>query len=63
MKGELVALPVLSETDVLMLNTKLYGDTDSLKTYERLCAVSDEYYQRNDSSFYTVEDYSDFFRL
>lgn len=62
-KGELVALPVLSETDVLMLNTKLYGDTDSLKTYERLCAVSDEYYQRNGSSFYTVEDYSDFFRL
>lgn len=61
--GKLIGLPILSEADVLLLNTELFDDAKSLSTYERLCAISDEYYQRNDKSFYTVEDYSDFFRL
>lgn len=60
---ELIGLPILGETDVLIVNTKLFKDVDSIETYEQLCALSEEYYKRNDKSFYTVEDYSDFFRL
>lgn len=61
--GYLLGLPVLSETDIMLLNTDMFADVDSLGTYERVCAVSEEYYKRNGSSFYTLEDYSDFFRL
>lgn len=63
MDSKLVGIPVLSETDLLIVNTELFKDTESLKTYEQLCALSEEYYKRNDTSFYTIEDYADFFRL
>ncbi len=62
-KGKLVGLPILTETDVMLVNTKLFPDADSLNTYEQLCAVSEEYYKRNGSSFYTLESYTEFFRL
>lgn len=63
MNSKLVGVPVLSETDLLIVNTELFKDTESLETYEQLCALSEEYYKRNDTSFYTIEDYADFFRL
>lgn len=62
-KNKLVGIPFAAETDIMIVNTDLFSDTDSINTYEQLCAVSEEYYKRNDKSFYTVEDYSDFFRL
>lgn len=45
-----------------MVNTKIFPDISALSSFEKLCSVADEYYLRNGSSFFTVSDYSFFFR-
>lgn len=60
--GNLVAVPVAAQTDVVMINTKLFSDFSAISNFERLCSVADEYYSRNGSSFFTITDYSLFFR-
>lgn len=60
--GTLVAVPIAAETEVFMVNTKIFPDISALSSFEKLCSVADEYYLRNGSSFFTVSDYSFFFR-
>ena len=60
--GTLVAVPIAAETEVFMVNTKIFPDISALSSFEKLCSVADEYYLRNASSFFTVSDYSFFFR-
>lgn len=60
--GSLVAVPVAAQTDVFMINTKLFSDFSAISNFERLCSVADEYYSRNGGSFFTITDYSLFFR-
>lgn len=60
--GTLVAVPIAAETQVFMVNTKIFPDISALSSFEKLCSVADEYYLRNGSSFFTVSDYSFFFR-
>lgn len=60
--GILVAVPIAAETEVFMVNTKIFPDISALSSFEKLCSVADEYYLRNGSSFFTVSDYSFFFR-
>ena len=60
--GTLVAVPIAAETQVFMVNTKVFPDISALSSFEKLCSVADEYYLRNGSSFFTVSDYSFFFR-
>ena len=60
--GTLVAVPIAAETQVFMVNTKIFPDISALSSFEKLCSVADEYYLRNASSFFTVSDYSFFFR-
>ena len=60
--GTLVAVPFAAETQVFMVNTKIFPDISALSSFEKLCSVADEYYLRNGSSFFTVSDYSFFFR-
>ncbi len=61
-KGKLIAVPLASETEVFILNNSLFSDTDAIDTFEKLCTVSDEYYSRNSASFFSISDYSLFFR-
>ena len=60
--GTLVAVPIAAETEVFMVNTKIFPDISALSSFEKLCSVADEYYLRNGSSFFTVSDYTFFFR-
>ena len=60
--GTLVTVPIAAETQVFMVNTKIFPDISALSSFEKLCSVADEYYLRNGSSFFTVSDYSFFFR-
>ena len=60
--GTLVAVPIAAETEVFIVNTKIFPDISALSSFEKLCSVADEYYLRNGSSFFTVSDYSFFFR-
>ena len=60
--GTLVAVPIAAETEVFMVNTMIFPDISALSSFEKLCSVADEYYLRNGSSFFTVSDYSFFFR-
>ena len=60
--GTLVAVPIAAETEGFMVNTKIFPDISALSSFEKLCSVADEYYLRNGSSFFTVSDYSFFFR-
>ena len=60
--GTLVAVPIAAETQVFMVNTKIFPDISALSSFEKLCSVADEYYLRNGSSFFTVSDYTFFFR-
>lgn len=60
--GKLVSVPVAAETDVFMVNTQLFSDIAAISSFEKLCSVADEYYSRNGDSFFTISDYSLFFR-
>lgn len=60
--GNLVAVPIAVQTDVFMINTKLFSDFSAISNFEKLCSVADEYYSRNGGSFFTITDYSLFFR-
>ncbi len=60
--GSLVAVPIAAQTDVFMVNTKLFSDFSAISNFEKLCSVADEYYSRNGGSFFTITDYSLFFR-
>lgn len=60
--GGLVAVPIAAQTDVFMINTKLFSDFSAISNFEKLCSVADEYYSRNGGSFFTITDYSLFFR-
>ena len=60
--GSLVAVPIAAQTDVFMVNTELFSDFSAISNFEKLCSVADEYYSRNGGSFFTITDYSLFFR-
>ena len=59
---KLVAVPLAAETGVFMVNTDVFSDTEAISNFEKLCSVSDEYYGRTGNSFFTITDYSMFFR-
>jgi multiple sugar transport system substrate-binding protein len=58
----LVSVPIAAETDVFVVNTELFSDSEAISSFEKLCSVADEYYSRNSKSFFTISDYSLFFR-
>lgn len=59
----LTAVPIASETNVFMVNTDMFSDADAMSTFEKLCSTADEYYGRTGNSFFTITDYSLFFRI
>lgn len=58
----LVAVPIASETNVFIVNTELFSDSSAISNFEKLCSVSSEYYSRHSEGFFTISDYSLFFR-
>ncbi len=58
----LSCVPIAAETDVFIVNTSLFADPDAISSFEKLCSVADEYYKRSSKSFFTISDYSLFFR-
>ena len=58
----LACVPIAAETEVFVVNTSLFADTDAISSFEKLCSVADEYYKRSSKSFFTISDYSLFFR-
>lgn len=62
-RGErLVAVPLAAETNVFIVNTDIFSDASAISNFEKLCSVSSEYYSRNSEGFFTISDYSLFFR-
>lgn len=57
--GSLVCLPVATESEVLLVNTQLCGE--SFESFEELCEAANTYYESNRKSFFTVSDYAFFF--
>lgn len=60
--GSLVSIPVAAQTSVFIVNTEKFSDFSAISNFEKLCFVADEYYSRNGGSFFTITDYSLFFR-
>lgn len=60
--GKLVSMPVAAEYDVLVVNTKLYPDIESIDSFEALCESANAYYMENKQYFFTLTDYAAFFR-
>lgn len=60
--GSLLSVPVAAETSVFMVNTEKFSDLSAISNFEKLCSVADEYYSRTGGSFFTITDYSLFFR-
>ena len=58
----LVAVPIAAETNVFIVNKDLFSDVSAISNFEKLCSVSSEYYSRNSGGFFTISDYSLFFR-
>ena len=58
----LVAVPIAAETNVFIVNTDKFSDISAVSNFEKLCSVSSEYYSRNFTGFFTISDYSLFFR-
>ena len=58
----LVAVPIAAETNVFIVNTDKFSDISAVSNFEKLCSVSSEYYSRNFAGFFTISDYSLFFR-
>lgn len=61
-KNGLTAVPIAAETNVFVLNTEMFSDAGAISSFEKLCSVAVEYYKRNTSSFFSISDYSMFFR-
>ena len=59
---DLVAVPIAAETNVFIVNTDKFSDISAVSNFEKLCSVSSEYYSRNFAGFFTISDYSLFFR-
>ncbi len=58
----LACVPIAAETNVFIVNTSLFADSEAISSFEKLCSVADEYYKRGSKSFFTISDYSLFFR-
>lgn len=58
----LACVPIAAETNVFIVNTSLFTDSEAISNFEKLCSVADEYYDRSSKSFFTISDYSLFFR-
>ncbi len=58
----LACVPIAAETNVFIVNTSLFADSEAISNFEKLCSVADEYYGRSSKSFFTISDYSLFFR-
>ena len=58
----LACVPIAAETNVFIVNTSLFADSEAISNFEKLCSVADEYYHRSSKSFFTISDYSLFFR-
>ncbi len=58
----LASVPIAAETNVFVVNTSLFADSEAISSFEKLCSVADEYYKRSSKSFFTISDYSLFFR-
>ena len=58
----LSSIPIAAETNVFVVNTTLFADFEAISSFEKLCSVADEYYKRSSKSFFTISDYSLFFR-
>lgn len=57
----LIAIPIAADTGVFMVNKSLFPSDESV-SFEKLCSLSNEYYEKTGKSFYTISDYSQFFR-
>ncbi len=58
----LACVPIAAETNVFIVNTSLFADSEAISNFEKLCSVAGEYYDRSSKSFFTISDYSLFFR-
>ena len=58
----LASVPIAAETEVFVVNTSMFADSEAISSFEKLCSVADEYYKRSSKSFFTISDYSLFFR-
>lgn len=58
----LAAVPIAAETNVFVVNTEKFPDAAAISSFEKLCSVAEEYYKRNGESFFSISDYSSFFR-
>ena len=58
----LSSVPIAAETNVFIVNTDMFADYEAISSFEKLCSVADEYYKRTSKSFFTISDYSLFFR-
>lgn len=59
---KLLLIPVGAETSVFLVNNEMFGEFDSVNSFEKLCSVAGEYYGRNSKPFFSMGDYSMFFR-
>ncbi len=59
--GVLVSMPVASEADILIVNTELFPEADSIDSFEELCDAANKYYDEEKESFFTISDYTAFF--
>lgn len=60
--GDFLAVPIGAETGVFIVNNSLFNEFDSITSFEKLCSVAGEYYGRNNKPFFSLGDYSMFFR-
>ena len=58
----LSSIPISAETNVFIVNTDMFADYEAISSFEKLCSVADEYYKRTSKNFFTISDYSLFFR-
>lgn len=59
---KLLLIPFGAETSIFVVNNEVFSEFDSIKSFEKLCSVAGEYYGRNSKPFFSMGDYSMFFR-
>ena len=60
--GKLIAVPLAFDSAVFIADKELVKDEENVSSLEKLCAASPGYYEENGKGFFTISDYSVFFR-
>lgn len=58
----LVGLPYAADVEVMLVNTELVPDADSIENFEQLCSAAKEFYANSESPMLSISDYGRFFR-